>query len=150
MCRRRYQILLKNSRRDPKQLPSLQKYVSGTKNFMTGIKYLQYYPVIIFKMPSGLTIYKYFFLNVNESRGMVGDPHKKFTEAEAEYHNSSRVYMSKQYQLFKVGYQFNLDVSLLDFKINNDLLYNGICHENEASSDVVRNVLSCEVKRISF
>ena len=43
--------------------------------------------------------------------------------------------MSKQYKLFKTGYKVNIDVSLLDVKINGDLLKDRICCEDEASSD---------------
>ena len=44
-------------------------------------KYLRYHPQKIFQMPSGLTIYKFAFKNPDESRGVVGCPHKFFRKS---------------------------------------------------------------------
>lgn len=91
------------------------------------IKYLWWYPEI-FKIPSDLTIYKSFFLN--------DGPYKVFTKIETEYHNITRVYMSKQYWLFKTGFQANPKViKMIIMKIKHEMLMS-------------RNVSSCKVRRI--
>ena len=49
-------------------LPKLPQHIGGRVDFMLGIKYLRYHPQKVFSMPSGLTIYRSSFLNVDGSR----------------------------------------------------------------------------------
>ena len=65
---------------DPKKLPKLPFSVVGDTDLMIGIQYLKYYPKRIFSLPNGLTIYESQFLNSDWSRGLVGGPHRVFTE----------------------------------------------------------------------
>ena len=41
---------------DPESLPKLPKFVGGETDFMIGVKYLKYFPKLVFKLPTGLTI----------------------------------------------------------------------------------------------
>lgn len=41
-----------------KELPKLPEKVGGNVDFMLGIKYLRYFPEVVYQLPSGLTIYK--------------------------------------------------------------------------------------------
>ena len=45
---------------------------------MITINYLGYYPKMIFRLPSGLTIYESVFENADGGRGVIGGPHKIF------------------------------------------------------------------------
>ena len=69
----------KNSGKDPKLLPRLPVTVGGETDIMIGIKYLKYFPKQIFQLPSGLTLYKSLFKNINGTEGIVGGPHQSFT-----------------------------------------------------------------------
>ena len=95
-----------NSSRD---LPQLPQSVGGDTDFMLGIKYLRYYPEKVFQLPSGLTIYRSWFQNADGTRGVVGGPHKVFTEIESRYHMNTATFLSDQYKLFKADYQANQD-----------------------------------------
>ena len=55
---------------DPTTLPKIPKSVGGETDFMIDIKYLRYYPKMIFQLPSGLTIYESVFENANGVRGV--------------------------------------------------------------------------------
>ena len=103
------------------KLPDLPVSVGGYEtDFMIGIKYLRYHPEKVFSLPSGLTIYESCFCNPDGSRGVIGGPHKVFTEIEANYPVKS--FMSMQYELFKNGYQVNPDLSILSFRSVKDNL----------------------------
>ena len=71
--------------KDPKYLPKLPVFVGGRTDFMIGVKYLQYYPEKVFQLPFGLTIYKSRFENADRTRGVIGGPHRVFTEIESSY-----------------------------------------------------------------
>ena len=103
---------------NPRDLPQLPQSVGGDTDFMLGIKYLRYYPEKVFQLPSGLTIYRSWFQNADGTRGVVGGPHKVFTEIESRYHMNTATFLSDQYKLFKAGYQVNPDASLLHVKVN--------------------------------
>ena len=99
-----------------KNLPALPKCVGGDTDFMLGIKYLRYFPEKIFQLPSGLTIYKSHFRNADGSFGIIGGPHKIFTEIEQQHHLCHSSFISNQYQLFHLGFHVNPDLSLLGYK----------------------------------
>ena len=61
-------------------LPGLPEFVGGNVDFMIGSKYLRYHPEPIFTLPSGLTIYRSPFANVDGSRGVIGGPHPVITQ----------------------------------------------------------------------
>ena len=70
--------------RDPRKLPRLPDSVGGDTDLMLGIKYLKYYPEFVFRLPSGLTIYRSQFVSSDGSRGVVGGPHQVFTQIEKQ------------------------------------------------------------------
>ena len=63
-------------------LPKLMATVGGNTDFMIGVKYLRYFSKRIFQMDSGLTIYRSAFKNADRSYGIVGGPHKLFSQIE--------------------------------------------------------------------
>ena len=110
---------------DMKTLPSLPESVGNDTDFMIGVKYLKYFPEQIFQLPSGLTIYKSCFRNIDGSDGVIGGPHQVFTNIENQHH-IAQGFINNQFNLYKFGYQVNLDVPLLAFKdksydINHDI-----------------------------
>ena len=98
---------------DVKQLPRLPPYVGGQIDVMVGIRYLRYFPKFIHQLPSGLTIYQSYFKNVDGSYGVIGGPHKVFTEIENLHHTSSSQFVSSQLQAAKFGFYIDPDIRLL-------------------------------------
>ena len=100
-------------------LPGLPEFVGGNVDFMIGSKYLRYHPEPIFTLPSGLTIYKSPFTNIDGSRGVIGGPHPVITQIDKFQNNKQTcqfAYLSEQYKLYKNGYQLNPDNHLLSSK----------------------------------
>ena len=62
----------KKAGNNPSRLPRLPDSVGGQTDLMLGIKYLKYFPEFVFKLPTGLTIYKSQFVSPDGSRGVVG------------------------------------------------------------------------------
>ena len=116
---------------DPRELPKLPKSVGGHTDFMIGIKYLRYYPEKVFQLPSGLSIYRSWFKNADGTRGVIGGPHRVFTETESTYLMNSATFVSNQYELFKSGYQVNPDASLLHVKVKKDYMNDFMINEND-------------------
>lgn len=122
-----YLLVTKAAGNNPNNFPTVPKSIGGDIDFMIGIKYLRYYPEKIFQLPSGLAIYKSVFENSPGGRGIIGGPHKVFTEIQSSYQNSQQFhsFLSTQYEQYKNGYQINPDVAMLGVKCDdyyNDLL----------------------------
>ena len=86
------------------------------------------------KLPSGLSIYRSWFKNADGTRGVIGGPHKVFTEIESTYHIASISFASNQYQQFKSGYQVNPDASLLHVKMMKDCMNDFIISEPDENN----------------
>ena len=83
---------------------------------MIGIKYLRWFPVQVFQMESGLTIYHSKFQNAEGSYGVIGGNHEVITMIESQYHVNVSAFLTQQRKLYSFGYQINPDVSILGFK----------------------------------
>ena len=106
---------------DLRILPKLPKYVGGNTDLMIGIKYLKYYPKKIFSLPSGLTIYESQLVSHDGSRGIVGGPHKIFSEIQKKLGNNHvriSAYFEELIQTYKNSYKLSLDTSILGIKIS--------------------------------
>ena len=117
--------------RDPRKLPRLPDSVGGDTDLMLGIKYLKYYPEFVFRLPSGLTIYRSQFVSSDGSRGVVGGPHQVFTQIEkqcADSFMSLGTYFVKQLALVRMGYLVNPDIRLI-----------GGTQENFGDIDIIGN-----------
>ena len=101
-----------------KDLPRLPKSVGGDVDFMIGIKYLRCHPEFVFQMPSGLTIYKSKFKNVDGGRGVIGGPHEVFSAMERQFHlhKSLSSFLCEQQKLYFLSYKVNPDIGLLGYK----------------------------------
>ena len=105
-------------KRDRKNLPDLPHSVGGQTDLMIGIQYLKYFPRQIFRLPNGLTIYESQFVNSYGSRGLVGDPHRVFTEIHRNLkanHLSMSAYLTDVVKTYKHGIQVSNEVSHLGF-----------------------------------
>ena len=115
------------------QLPNLPKVVGGTVDLMFGIKYLRYFPTFVFQLPSGLTIYRSQFQNSDGSYGVIGGPHKVFTEIERMHHITRNEFISSQLDSLRNGYRINPDVRLLGYC--DEQQQNDIFQANESTTD---------------
>ena len=98
-------------------LPNLPAFVGGETDIMIGIKYLRYFPVQVFQLVSGLTIYHSQFQNADGSYGVIGGNHEVITMIESQYHVDVTTFITRQRQLYQFGYQINPDVSILGLKV---------------------------------
>ena len=64
-------------------LPAVPAKIGGSKvDVMVGIKYLAYFPELVFSLPSGLAIYESQIRSLCGSRGVIGGPHHSWAHAE--------------------------------------------------------------------
>ena len=124
-----------------KKLPLLPASVGGGTDFMIGSKYLKYFPKEVYQLPSGLTICRSHFKNVDGSRGVICGPHEVINLIDEQYHTNTSTFLNNQRQLFRFGYQVNPDVSLLGFKDNDD-------STDEEDEDVIPSVSHYHVPRL--
>ena len=120
---------------DPSTLPKLPKFVGGNTDIMLGIQYLKYYPKKLFSLPNGLSIYESQFKNVDGSRGIVGGPHKVFSEVHKSLggnHVSMSAYLSEIVNTYQNSFKIGLDIPLLGSK---DLKGDYFKDENELNEE---------------
>ena len=98
---------------ETKQLPKLPPTVGGEIHLMIGVKYLRYHPKLVYQLQSGLSLYESSFTNSDGGRGVVGEPHKTFTEIHNSFFNSD----SSAYFINRNQYQSN-EISLLGYQDN--------------------------------
>jgi hypothetical protein len=98
---------------------AIQKH-SHALTLLSGSIYRKYFPKEIFQLPSGLSICKSHFRNVDGSRGVICGPHEVFTEIDRTHHHHTSSFLASQRQHFNFGYQVNPDVKLLGFKDDGD------------------------------
>ena len=116
-------------------LPKLAKSVGGEADIMLGVKYLRYHPKPIFQLPSGLCIYESMFDNADGGRGVVGGPHKIFTEINRKFYNSNvrKSFFTHQRNLINASFNIDPDVSLLGFK--SDIFNSNQISDCDSSND---------------
>ena len=119
-------------------LPSLPSSIGGDVDLMIGIKYLRYPPEPIFKLPSGLTIYKSAFKNMMELVESLEDPIK----SSARSNNTDYV---RQLSLL-INYEFTW---LLGYKDESNINESYVKRETEfkiaeeVGSDVTYRCIKC-------
>ena len=68
-----------------KDLPAVPPTVGGRRvDFMVGIKYLRFFPVLNFSLPSGLSIYTAQIRTLCGNQGVIGGPHSSWNHAAAQ------------------------------------------------------------------
>ena len=130
---------------DSSDLPKLSPHVGGDTDLMIGIQYLKYYPVKMFELPNGLSIYKSQFMGSDGSRGIVAGPHRMFFEIHKRLgnnHVNMSAFVKEVTQIYKVGYQVSLDTSLLGIKEflpeRNEIMFDDkgtFPHQSESDSE---------------
>ena len=130
---------------DPSDLPKLSPHVGGDSDLMIGIQYLKYYPVKMFELPNGLSIYKSQFMSSDGSRGIVAGLHRIFSEIHKRLgnnHVNMSAYIKEVTQIYKFGYQVSLDTSLLGIKEflpeRNEIMFDDkgtFPHQSESDSE---------------
>ena len=110
---------------DPKDLPRLPQRVGGNVDIMIGMKYKRYYPQEIFRLPSGLSIYRSPFLNSDGSRGIIGGPHPVITEIHNHFLANTtglqfHTYMASQLQVYRNWLNISPDLLFLEPKCHKD------------------------------
>ena len=63
-------------------IPKTSKETGGREvDIMIGMRYIKYFPKLIFQLPSGLAIYKSKFISTDGSRGVLAGPHESWMRA---------------------------------------------------------------------
>ena len=94
------------------KLPKLRRKVGGITDILIGLKYLKYFPKKVFQFQSGSGIYESVFNTPDGSAGVVGGPHKEFSQIENEGKKSWGTHTSKNRVLFitSMCLQANLEI----------------------------------------
>ena len=121
---------------NPENLLRLPYSVWGRTDLMIGIKYLKYFPRQIFQLPSGLTIYESMFTNVDGSRGIIGGPHRIFSEIEKQLkgtHLSLGAYLTDVFSSYQKGYKLSVEVPMLGTKYNDSFVDEVISYNDDSN-----------------
>ena len=80
------------------QLPRADKCIGGgAVDVIIGIKYLKYFPVLVFSLPSGLAIYRARFNSHSSNQAVLGGPHAAWSAAASTAgHMNPRAYLSSE------------------------------------------------------
>ena len=84
---------------------------------MIGMKYLRYHPKPVHQLPSGLTLFQSSFYNPNGEHGIMGGPHKVFTDVQKNFFNSSNtsIFLNSRCDIFRREFSQETDVPLLGY-----------------------------------
>ena len=63
---------------------------------MIGMKYNRYIPEQVFKLPSGLGIYRSHFKNVDGTYGVCGGPHPLIAQIDQQFYGQGNNFISQQ------------------------------------------------------
>ena len=126
---------------NPKILPKLPKFVGGDPHLMIGIHYNKYFPKIIFSLPNGLSIYESQFVSPDGSRGIVGGPHRIFSEIHKNLGTrvNTSAYFAKMVYAYQNSFNLPLDTSLLDIKETSFLFSNNEMMFDDAEFSSYKN-----------
>ena len=127
-------------------LPKVPKRIGGrTVDVMIGSRYLKYFPVLIFSLPSGLSIFKSCFRSSDGSRGILGGPHKAWAEANAAANVMGyRTYLTMEARAYNCQSRaLNFKVSRLEAAVTSSCLEQ-ILEEDEPDRQVVEEIVWSE------
>jgi len=123
-----------------RQLPKLPPSVGGEIHLMIGIKYLRYHPKLVHQLKSGLSLYESSFTSSDGGRGVVGGPHRVFTEVHKNFFNSpnSSIFFSETCELLRGDQHSYNEVSLLGYRRNATIT------NDCSSSSIQANLSTCQ------
>lgn len=80
------------------KLPTVDKTIGGSAvDLIVGIKYLKYFPQLVFSLPSGLAIYRAQFKSFSSHQAVLGGPHSAWAAAaETAGHMNPRAYFTAE------------------------------------------------------
>ena len=80
------------------KLPKVDKEVGGTPvDILVGIKYLKYFPTLVFSLPSGLAVYRARFQSASGHQAVLGGPHAAWSwAAERAGHMNPRAFLTSE------------------------------------------------------
>jgi len=81
-----------------RNVPTIDDDIGGTPvDVILGIRYLKYYPKLVFSLPSGLGVYRAQFKSASGHQAVLGGPHAAWSMAtEAAGHMSARAYLTQE------------------------------------------------------
>ena len=84
-------------------LPSVPDQIGGRPvDIMLGIRYIVYFPKLIFNLPHGLGVYKSVFKGTGGHQGVLGGPHQAWLEAvEASNFMGASAYLSSEMRAYQ-------------------------------------------------
>ena len=102
-----------------KDLSSYPPSIGGDIDFMIGMKYIKYFPVQEFALPSGFAVCRSPFVNIDGSRGVLCGPHSVITSVCKSFNctRTYQAYLSEQMRQYRMGHQVNPDCALLKPKV---------------------------------
>ena len=113
-----------------KNWPKFYSTCGGRTSIMIGQMYRRYYPVEVFRLPSGLSVLESHFVRLNGTRGVIGGPSKVVTHVlEKLYldHQDSNLaqfyllnFFSNQLKVYENGYKVDLDIKSFTFPTSLD------------------------------
>ena len=82
----------------PVMLPTIDERIGGERvDVMIGIKYLKYYPVLVFSLPSGLAVYRARLQSASGRQAILGGPHAAWAWAiERAGHMNPRAFLTQE------------------------------------------------------
>ena len=82
----------------PIKLPTIDEKIGGEKvDLLIGIKYLKYYPVLVFSLPSGLAVYRAKLQSASGRQAVLGGPHSAWAWAiERAGHMNPRAFLTQE------------------------------------------------------
>ena len=86
------------------KLPEVDEEIGGTSvDLILGIKYLKYFPQLVFNLPSGLAVYRARFRSASGRQAVLGGPHAAWSNAvQKAGHMNPRVYFTSEARAWQV------------------------------------------------
>ena len=118
------------------KLPTVPKSVGGSEvDILLGSRYNYLFPTEMFKLPSGLSIYKSKFMGTGGHRGLLGGPHKSWKQAsECANFMGTAAYLS-----FELKTYLNQKLTLwdsMDWSVDASLKSVDDCYDEEEPANV--------------
>ena len=86
-------------------LPSIDKEMGGCEvDILLGIKYIQYFPKLVYSLPSGLQVYRAVLRSDSDNQAVLGGPHAAWSRmADVTQHMNPRAYLSAEVRAWYMG-----------------------------------------------
>jgi hypothetical protein len=94
-----------NKERPKISLPTVDKEIGGCEtDILLGIKYIRYFPKLVYTLPSGLQVYRGVFKSASGNQAVLGGPHAAWTRMmEVSNHMNPRAYLTSEARAWYMG-----------------------------------------------